>query len=66
VSPRLHDAAQRGDGQLWQQHDGAVGMHEELDPIARFQPRCSRTAFGMVAWPLLVMADSMSVPYIPQ
>jgi hypothetical protein len=39
-------------------------MQEELDPIARTQPEMLANAFGMVAWPLLVIAESMRIlPY---
>ena len=34
-------------------------MHEELNPITRLQPKISRIGFGMVAWPLTVIADSI-------
>ena len=37
-SPRLNNTAQDGDGPLRQQHYTAIRVHEELDPIARFQP----------------------------
>ena len=40
-------------------------MDKKLHPIARFQLQMIPKAFGIVAWPLLVMADSTrQAPYI--
>src|SRR6202048_444105 len=35
------------------------GCMKNLSRSPGFNPRCSRMAFGIVAWPLLVSADSM-------
>jgi hypothetical protein len=53
--------SQDGDGPFRQQHYPAVRLHEKLDPITWFQPRCSPIAFGIVA---LGSVDAFALPAV--
>jgi hypothetical protein len=60
--PGLDNAAQHRGGPLRQENYLPSGCMKNLTRSPGFNPRCSRIAFGIVAWSFVVIADSTIQP----